>query len=401
MVAHWSHQMDKLKQVGKILHQTRQDTDKALLRIYKDQPLIEQARDIFDSDNAFELNFETSKSPKRVEVSLKFKPIESLICPPSEGCFQGRCDFYYNGTDTVLTTTYEFVSGTSYVYVNDLIVSHTETGANEVTISSRNITDSIRVCYIYQSCEYGECVTGDFDLFLDHFDRTASDWGDSPLTPTPGAWNWETDANWDEDYTPGEWSTYTDGDRAHLEIEAVNPLTQIFMELDVSTAVGGRLSTKDFVEVYWDVQYHTEGTFYISGVVGHLIPPPGGFHRYSQWVYDINSGGFTWLNRQLGNFVGISGFNYGLNERFFVAIRVEATGGHYFKSWSASDPEPEWFTHNLLTPALFSPSEINWFLIEGRSSDGSNPGGTPGPSSGTTHISLGFIKLRYCRNLGG
>lgn len=390
--------MDKIRQVAGKLGQTKDDAETVLKRNHKSIPLIHRSRDVIGVDEDFSMEFTVPTLPAVINLNLFFMPA-GIICNEQTGCFTGRCDFFTGSTSTVLTTVYEYVPGVIYAYNNDASVTFTETGANEITLDSAPLAaDHITLCYVYQTCEYPECVTGYNDVFVDDFDRNEASWG---VTSLNLLWDWEEHVSVDEDYAPAEYTMYTDGDRGHVEIEAVNPITQIFPQVDVATGVGGRLSGKDWVEVYWDVEYHTAGTYLINGYYGYLVPIfEGGNDRYMQWQFAPLSGTFTWLNRTLGLFTSFSGYNYGINEKFYVAHRLETTGNQYFKSWSATEPEPDWIlAPTTMLPAQFDPSEINWFGFEGRSSDGSNPGGTPGASSGTTHFSIGFIKLRYCQDI--
>ena len=141
--------MDNLNELGKNLRKVRSDTDTALRRDYPLEVQFEQARDTFDYEIPFEMEFYVDRL---INVALNltfFLPLSSKSTCCCGGCVCAQCDVFID-EGSVLITTYEMVSGTEHLFVNDQASTNfTINSSTQITLGfTPAATDVIKICYI-------------------------------------------------------------------------------------------------------------------------------------------------------------------------------------------------------------------------------------------------------------
>ncbi len=337
--------MDNIKQVGKQLTQIKKDTDAALRRDYPNKPIINRSRDYFDEFTDFEMEFEVETYPGTYRLDLFFVKGYELCAPQSSGgCYVGKCDFYYGSTDTVLNTTYEYVSGTTYVYKNDIIADYTETGANQITLTSaRLITDRISVCYVYNIPGCNGCEGTQETIVIDNFNRVGSTWG----TATSGdVWLFTSALP-----TATE---LTDGDAGRLILSGSPAEGGERLELNASP-----LPNVPVMEYRWLVSYSGSIGNNFFGIFNEASSEGFGFHIQADGDLEFRN------VRVGGSFEVISGNPvYATGAKFWVSQKLE--GGYLtIKHWLNGQLEPAtWtaFNYTIFNTILFSPNEADLFI---------------------------------------
>lgn len=320
--------MDNIKQIGKILDQSRKNVDTSLRRNFPNQPLIERARDFFDDANDFEMEFIVPNLPAIGSMSLIFMPMAGPCNDMQSGCFIGRCDYYYGSTDMTLTTTYNFIAGTVFVYKNDTTVTFTETGTNEITLSSSRLsTDKIRVCYIYQVSGCTGCTNEVF--IIDNFNRTqieSADWGTSSSGNT-----WASDVS-DVTYS-------IDGDYGHLISLAGGIGGDTIVEFDNSVVQNQR-----YIEMFWLCKDFAGGGNDFTGMTNDTFTFTYWWRLLSTDGPSHNPGDFNVGRHNTGTTTTIITGNplYLSENSFWVGLKLDYLGNMHFKHWLTSETEPEW-----------------------------------------------------------
>lgn len=92
---------DGLRSLGRNLRRTKQDAEDAIRRVHPRPEILEHARDTFDLEVPFEMEFEIpSNSSGTIYLNLIFIP------PLKEQC----CELYTPANAGIITTTYPFTS---------------------------------------------------------------------------------------------------------------------------------------------------------------------------------------------------------------------------------------------------------------------------------------------------
>lgn len=106
---------DNLNEVGKGLRRTRRDTDYALKKYHK--PLrVERARDVFDPENLFSMEFRIEDNRESAILDLKFRKPPPLGGSTSD-CVNGTCqEFILANGDHLVTLDQPYSSGSLSIF---------------------------------------------------------------------------------------------------------------------------------------------------------------------------------------------------------------------------------------------------------------------------------------------
>lgn len=142
---------DNLKQVGRVIKETRNDVDFVLDRKLPFRVTVERIRDLFSPELPAEMVFTTEHDEQSVTVDLRF------LKPPSPEAinvaYQGFCQaFAVDNTPQILQLAYEYESGSVRVYMNGTKYDSSkwyEYSSNEIYIAGgpHDLTNIVDICY--------------------------------------------------------------------------------------------------------------------------------------------------------------------------------------------------------------------------------------------------------------
>ncbi len=161
---------DNLKELGKIINQTKRNSEAALRRYNAEHPKIERVRDTFDNLIPFEMEFNTERQDRKCVLDLFFnKP------PPLVGCNGERynipcTEFILGPGNHLIQVTARYKPGSVVVFRNGTKLTYAEYGEYDpingiVFVIGTDTTSVFNICYLVDSwvpCPPSFLATGFF-----------------------------------------------------------------------------------------------------------------------------------------------------------------------------------------------------------------------------------------------
>lgn len=144
---------DSLRQIGKYVKKSNKEGNHSLKRPLPTDPTIERARDIFDPEAEFRMDFYIKPYNTRTVLTVQFKPPPPTSC--CGGCQCQVCEVFLDGNEELIVS-YPYLAGTVRIYYNNInftTFSETNPNTGAVTLTSEVVAgQEIKVCYVHSIC---------------------------------------------------------------------------------------------------------------------------------------------------------------------------------------------------------------------------------------------------------